>query len=160
MLNLRIGLGIDIHPFAEGRKLILGGITIPFEKGLLGHSDADVLTHAIIDAMLGAAALNDIGTHFPDNDEKYRNICSLILLNETHQLLKNMGWEIVNIDATVVTEKPKLQPYIMAIREKLAETLQLSVDQVSVKAKTSERLGFIGKGEGVLALSTVLITKA
>lgn len=152
-MNFRVGQGLDVHRLVTGRPLILGGVHIPFDKGLLGHSDADVLTHAIIDALLGAAALGDIGTHFPDTDEQYRGISSLILLQQTQQLLSRNQWQIGQIDATVVTQAPRLQPYIAAIQKSLAACLQLAPDQISIKAKTSEGLGFTGRSEGILAVA-------
>lgn len=156
-MNFRVGQGIDVHRLVEGRPLILGGITIPFMKGLMGHSDADVLTHAIIDALLGAATLGDIGTHFPDTDEQYRGISSLLLLERTNQLLTQNGWQINQIDATVIAQAPKLQPYIPTIRLKLAECLHLSAEQISVKAKTTEGLAFTGRSEGILAIAIATI---
>jgi len=154
---IRIGQGIDAHRLVEGRPLILGGINIPFAKGLLGHSDADVLTHAIIDALLGAAALGDIGSYFPDTDEQYRGISSMILLERTLQLLRAHHYQVNQIDATVVTEAPKLQPYIDSIRQNLSVCLGISLTQISIKAKTTEGMGFTGKGEGILALAVVTI---
>lgn len=157
MQKYRLGNGIDTHRFCEGRPLILGGVTIPFERGLLGHSDADVLTHAIIDALLGAAALDDIGTHFPDTDEKYKDISSMILLEKTLELITSAGFQIGQIDATIITQMPLMRPFILAIRQSLADCLHLNIADVSVKAKTTEGLGFIGRGEGIVALATATL---
>ncbi len=157
MQNFRTGFGFDVHPLVENRELVLGGVTIPFHKGLLGHSDADVLVHAIIDALLGAAALGDIGTQFPDNEVKYKDISSLILLERTNKLITEKGYEIGNIDTTVVLEKPKLKSFIPQIITKLSFVLKIEKSAVSVKATTTEGLGFTGRGEGVAAYATVLI---
>ncbi|MCK9484203.1 MAG: 2-C-methyl-D-erythritol 2,4-cyclodiphosphate synthase [Candidatus Marinimicrobia bacterium] len=157
MQKYRLGNGVDTHRFCEGRPLILGGVTIPFEKGLLGHSDADVLTHAIIDALLGAAALDDIGTHFPDTDAKYKDISSLILLEKTREMITATGFQIGQVDATIITQMPKMRPYIPAIRQSLADCLHLALENVSIKAKTTEGLGFIGRGEGMVALATATL---
>lgn len=155
----RIGTGYDVHRLVENRKLIMGGVEIPYEKGLLGHSDADVLLHAIMDAMLGAAALGDIGKHFPDNDEAYHGISSMILLEKTAELLKEHGYQVVNIDSTVIAQRPKLASYIQQMRENIASALQLDADCVSVKATTEEGLGFTGEGLGIAAQAVCLITK-
>ena len=157
--NFRIGFGYDVHAFDAFRKLILGGVEIPFEKGLKGHSDADVLLHAITDALLGALALGDIGKHFPDNDDKYKGIDSKILLGKSYELIRNQNYQLVNLDATVVMQRPKLAPYIDTIRMTIADVLNSDVDRISVKATTSEGLGFVGLEEGVKAYATVLITK-
>ena len=154
---LRIGHGYDVHRFAENRKLILGGVDIPYEKGLLGHSDADVLLHAIADALLGAAALGDIGQHFPDTDERYKDADSLELLWETAVLLRDNGCVIVNIDATVIAQKPKLAPYIGQMRENIARACQTDASYVSVKATTEEGLGFTGELLGISAHAVCLI---
>ena len=154
---MRIGQGYDIHTLAEGRALIIGGVTIPYERGLVGHSDADVLLHAICDALIGAAALGDIGKHFPDTDPRYAGVDSRKLLREVVQLLRARGYTIVNIDSTVIARAPKLAPYILAMRENIAADLDISVDAVNVKAKTAERLGAIGRGEGIVAEAVVLI---
>ena len=154
---MRIGQGYDIHTLAEGRALIIGGVTIPHERGLVGHSDADVLLHAICDALIGAAALGDIGKHFPDTDPRYAGVDSRKLLREVVQLLRARGYTIVNIDSTVIAQAPKLAPYILAMRENIAADLDISVDAVNVKAKTAERLGAIGRGEGIVAEAVVLI---
>lgn len=154
---MRIGTGYDVHRLVEGRRLILGGVDIPFTKGLLGHSDADVLLHAICDAFLGAAALGDIGKHFPDTSSKYKNIDSIILLQQVGQLLKDDGFTIINIDSTIVAEKPKLASYIPAMITNIARTLGIEPEQVSVKATTTEGLGFEGREEGISAQAVVLI---
>ena len=160
MSKIRIGYGYDVHQFAEGRKLILGGVEIPHEKGLLGHSDADVLLHAITDALLGALALGDIGSHFPDTDEAFKNADSRKLLKESYALIKQRGYVLGNIDATVIAEKPKLRPYIDEIRKTIAGDLEREVSDVSVKATTSEKMGFAGREEGMIAQAVVLIQKA
>jgi 2-C-methyl-D-erythritol 2,4-cyclodiphosphate synthase len=154
---VRTGLGIDTHAFAPGRPLILGGVDIPHEVGLAGHSDADVLTHAVIDALLGAAALGDIGQHFPDTDERFRDADSLELLRTVAVYLGERGFAIGNVDATVVLERPRLAPYRDAMREALAGALGLPDDAVNVKATTGERMGFVGRGEGAAALAVVTI---
>lgn len=153
----RIGNGYDVHRLVEGRKLILGGIEIPFEKGLLGHSDADVLIHAIMDGLLGALALGDIGQHFPDTDERYEGISSIKLLNHVKKLIDEMGFEIVNIDSQIVMQQPKLKPYIIRIRENLAKELKLELNRVSVKATTEEKLGFTGEEIGAKSYAVVLL---
>ena len=159
MTNLRIGHGYDVHRLVEGRPLILGGLAVPYEKGLDGHSDADVLLHALMDALLGAAALGDIGQHFPDNDPAYAGVSSLVLLKSVGGLLKHAGYAVVNIDATVLAQKPKLAPYIEEMRRRIAETLGISHDCVSVKATTEEGLGFTGEGKGIAAHAVALIEK-
>jgi 2-C-methyl-D-erythritol 2,4-cyclodiphosphate synthase len=156
---MRIGQGFDIHALVEGRKLIIGGVAIPYVRGLLGHSDADVLLHAICDALIGAAALGDIGQHFPDTDPRYAGIDSRKLLREVSQLLRARDYEIVNIDATVIAQAPKLAPFIVAMRENIAADTGVAVDAVNVKAKTAERLGAVGRGEGIAAEAVVLIAK-
>lgn len=155
--NLRIGTGYDMHPLARKRKLILGGVEIPFDKGLEGWSDADVLTHAVIDALLGAAALGDIGSHFPPGEPQYKDISSLVLLEKTRGKLAAEGWRIVNIDATVVAEKPKLAGFFGQMRWQLSGRLGLNLEQVSVKASTANGLGLVGRGEGIAALAVALI---
>ena len=157
--QFKIGNGYDVHAFAEGRKLILGGIEIPHDKGLLGHSDADVLLHAICDSMLGAVALGDIGKHFPDTDESYKDADSKVLLKEVDQLVKKEGYQMGNCDSTLVLQKPKLRPYIGEMRTKIAEILQVEPEQISIKATTSEMLGFTGREEGVAAHATVLLER-
>jgi len=157
--QFRIGQGYDVHQFSDDRKLVLGGIEIPSERGLLGHSDADVLLHAIIDAMLGALALGDLGKHFSDADENFKNIDSKILLKKTYELIFENNYRVGNIDATVITEKPKLSPYILLMRKSIAEILKVDIDQVSVKATTSEKMGFVGREEGIKAVAVVLLVK-
>ena len=156
---MRIGHGYDVHRLVEGRKLILGGVEIPYEKGLLGHSDADVLAHAVMDAVLGAAALGDIGKHFPDTAAEYAGADSLVLARRVNEILRENGWKIENIDSTILCQKPKLAPHIPAMREKLAEAFGLPVDAVSVKATTEEHLGFTGEGLGIAAHAVALIEK-
>ena len=158
--SARIGIGYDIHRLVEERKLVLGGVEIPFEKGLLGHSDSDVLSHAICDALLGAAALGDIGAHFPDTDSRWAGVSSLDFLAHVLELLTKRGYSIANIDATVLAERPKLKPYVQSIRESLAKVLRLDVDQVSVKAKTNEGLESIGRGEAIAAQAVALLVGA
>ena len=154
---MRIGMGYDVHKLTEGRPLILGGVTVPWEKGLLGHSDADVLVHAIMDALLGAAALGDIGFHFPDTDPRYKGISSIILLEKVGELLREKGYEPGNIDATIIAQKPKLRPYIDEMRKHVAAALDMSVEDVSVKATTEEGLGFTGTQEGISSHAVCLI---
>ena len=159
MSDFRIGQGFDIHKLVENRKLILGGIEIPFEKGLLGHSDADVLVHAVIDALLGAAALGDIGTHFPDTDDRYKGISSVKLLEYVATLVEEKGYRAVNIDATIIAQAPKMAPYIECMRNNIARALGIDVDCVNVKATTEEHLGFTGRKEGIAAHCVCLIDK-
>jgi len=159
MTKLRVGHGYDVHRLAEGRALILGGVTVPFDRGLLGHSDADVLTHAVMDALLGAAALGDIGKLFPDSDAAYAGADSILLLRRVTALLREHGWQAGNVDATVVAQAPKLAPYIPEMRRRLAEAMDLDVDCVSVKATTEEKLGFTGSGEGMAAHAVALIER-
>lgn len=156
---IRVGYGYDVHRLVEGRKLILGGVDIPFEKGLMGHSDADVLLHAVTDALFGAAALGDIGSHFPDTDPQYKGADSLKLLEACGQELAEHGWRIGNIDATIVAQRPKLLPFVPQMRENIARVLHISVDQVSLKGKTEEGLGFTGTGEGMAVHAVCLIEK-
>ena len=156
---IRIGLGFDTHKLVPERKLILGTVHIPYPCGCLGHSDADVLIHAICDALLGAANLRDIGFHFPDTDPKYKNVKSAVLLQETYQLIAESHWKIENIDSTIVIEEPKLQPYIPQMQASLANILHIAADCISIKAKTSEKLGFIGRKEGISAYAIALISK-
>lgn len=160
MCNFRLGHGYDVHRLVPNRDLILGGVTIPYEKGLLGHSDADVLLHAICDALLGALALGDIGKHFPDSDPQYAGIDSRLLLAKTAELIREKGWQIGNIDATVVAQAPKLSPYIQKMRENIAATLDLPLDTISVKATTEEHLGFTGQGLGIAAHAVCLLSRA
>ena len=156
---MRVGYGYDVHRLVEGRKLILGGVEIPWEKGLLGHSDADVLLHAICDALLGAAALGDIGRHFPDNDNKYLGISSMKLLSEVNAIMKNAGYRIGNLDATVIAQKPKLMGYIDEMRKNVADVLECPISSVNIKATTEERLGFTGREEGISSHAVVLLEK-
>lgn len=156
---IRIGNGYDVHKLVEGRKLILGGVEIPYEKGLLGHSDADVLVHAIMDSLLGALALGDIGQHFPDNDNKYLNIDSMILLEKVMELVEERGYKIGNIDAIIVAQRPKLKDFLPMMREKISNVLKTSIENISIKATTEEKLGFTGSGEGIKSYSVVLLTK-
>lgn len=156
---IRVGLGYDVHKLVEGRKLILGGVDIPFEKGLLGHSDADVLLHAITDALFGAAALGDIGSHFPDTDPRYKGADSLKLLEACGRELREHGWKIGNIDAVVIAQRPKLLPHVPQMRENIARALDIAVEQISVKGKTEEGLGFTGSSEGMAVHAVCLIEK-
>ncbi len=160
MTNFRIGEGWDIHALVEGRKLLLGGVEIPHTKGLLGHSDADALLHAITDALLGAAAMGDIGTHFPDTDAAFKGADSAVLLQEAARRVRAQGFEIGNVDSTVVAQAPKLAPYIGAMRESIARALSVGVDQVNVKAKTAEKMGPVGEGLAMEARAVVLLVKA
>jgi 2-C-methyl-D-erythritol 2,4-cyclodiphosphate synthase len=157
---MRVGVGYDVHPLIPGRRLVLGGVEIPYDKGLDGYSDADVLIHAIIDALLGAAALGDIGTHFPSSEPKYKDVSSVALLRQTGDLLQSRGWQIGNIDTTIVAEQPLLSPLIPRMRQVIAETLGIGVDRVSVKSTTSKGLGFLGQGEGIAAHAVALVEKA
>lgn len=159
MTKLRVGHGYDVHRLVEGRALILGGVTVPFDRGLLGHSDADVLTHAVMDALLGAAALGDIGKLFPDSDAAYAGADSIALLRWVTALLREHGWQVGNVDATVVAQTPKLASYIPEMRRRLAEAMELDVDCVSVKATTEEKLGFTGSGAGMAAHAVALIER-
>ena len=156
---MRVGMGYDVHKLTEGRELILGGVKIPWEMGLLGHSDADVVVHAIMDAILGAAALGDIGRHFPDTDPQYKGISSILLLKKVGELLKEKGYSIVNIDATIIAQKPKLLPYMDTMIENVAEALKLSADQVNIKATTEEGLGFTGSLQGISSQAICVIEK-
>jgi 2-C-methyl-D-erythritol 2,4-cyclodiphosphate synthase len=156
---MRIGEGFDLHALVPGRPLVIGGVNIPHEKGLLGHSDADVLIHALIDALLGACGLGDIGQHFPDTDSKWHGVDSKVLLQDVYKLMNETGYEVVNIDSTIIAERPKLSPYIPEMRRVLSDLVGAKVDQVNVKAKTSERLGAIGREECVVATVTVLLSK-
>ena len=158
-MNFRIGHGYDVHRLVEGRDLILGGVKIEYEKGLLGHSDADVLLHAISDALLGACAERDIGFHFPDNDQSIKGISSLLILAKCGEILASHGYSVSNIDATVIAQKPKLSPYIEAMRKNIAETLGTEIDNVNVKATTEEKLGFTGAKEGIAAHAVCVLYK-
>lgn len=157
MSHFRTGFGYDVHQLVPGRSLIIGGVQIPHTKGVLGHSDADVLLHAISDALLGSLTLGDIGQHFPDTDADLKDISSKVILSEVNQMVTNKGYKIANVDSTVILQKPKLSDYILSIRESIAGILNLEVERISVKAKTNEQLGFIGKGEGVAAFAVVLL---
>ena len=154
---MRVGIGYDVHPLTPERRLVLGGIEIPFDKGLSGWSDADVLTHAVIDALLGAAALGDIGSHFPPGEPEYKDISSLVLLERVRDKLRENGWQVGNIDATIVAEQPKLRDFIDRMRHQLSQTLEIAIGQVSVKASTSAELGFVGRGEGIAAWAVALL---
>ena len=158
-MNLRVGNGFDVHKFEEGRPLFLGGILIENHTGLAGHSDADVLIHAIIDSLLGATALGDIGELFPDTDNAFKNIRSTVLLEKVVSELASRGWEIVNVDSTVVCETPKISQYKLKMREKLAETMKIPADSLMIKGKTTEKLGFTGRKEGIAAFATALLEK-
>lgn len=156
-MSFRIGLGYDVHPFEEGRELILGGVKIDSNKGLKGHSDADVLLHSITDALLGSLALGDIGTHFPDTDPAFKNADSSVLLRKCYELIQDRGYVLINTDVTVVAENPKLNPHILKIRKRVAEILRCSETQISIKATTSEKMGFVGREEGIAVHSVVLV---
>lgn len=156
---MRIGMGYDVHKLVENRDLILGGVTIPYELGLLGHSDADVLLHAIMDSLLGASALGDIGKHFPDTNEKYKGISSIKLLKEVGKLLVANNFEICNIDSTIIAQRPKMAPHIPTMRQNIAEALNIDIDQINVKATTEEGLGFTGEGKGISSQSICLLVK-
>ena len=155
---MRIGQGFDVHALVAGRALVIGGVVMPYERGLEGHSDADVLLHAVCDALIGAAALGDIGIHFPDTDPRYRGADSRHLLREVTQLLDHSGWRVVNVDATIIAQAPRMAPYIGRMRENIASDLGIDASAVNVKAKTAEKLGFIGRGEGIAAEAVALIT--
>jgi 2-C-methyl-D-erythritol 2,4-cyclodiphosphate synthase len=156
---MRIGFGYDVHQLVENRELIIGGVDIPFEKGLLGHSDADVLVHAIMDSILGALALGDIGKHFPDTDNKYKDISSIYLLSEVNKLMNEKGYNIGNIDATIVAQRPKMAPYIEDMRKTIGETLNTAIENINIKATTTEWLGFEGREEGISSYSVCLLEK-
>ncbi len=160
MVEYRVGYGFDVHAFAEGRKLVIGGVAIAFEKGLVGHSDADVLIHAICDALLGAASLGDIGRHFPSDDPAYKDADSVVLLQAVHKKVLRMGWtEIENIDATIMAERPHMQKYIPEMQNKIAKTLSIDSTRINIKATTTEKLGFVGREEGLAASAVCLIKK-
>lgn len=159
-MKYRTGIGFDVHAFTKGRKLILGGIEIPFEQGLAGHSDADVLLHSITDALLGSLALGDLGKHFPDSDQKYKDADSKILLKDAYNLIKEKGYIVGNIDAVVSAQKPKLSQYIDEMRKIISKLLDTEIENVSVKATTTEKLGFVGREEGIAAFATVLVVKS
>jgi 2-C-methyl-D-erythritol 2,4-cyclodiphosphate synthase len=154
---MRIGMGYDVHRLVEGRKLVLGGVTIPFEKGLLGHSDADVLVHAVCDALLGAAGLGDIGLHFPDTDSEYKDVASIKILAKTYELISAKGFSIMNLDSTIFADAPKLSPYRDAMQKNISRTIEIEQNRVNIKATTFEGLGMIGKGEGIGAMCVALI---
>ena len=159
-MNIRVGQGYDVHQLVEGRDLILGGVNIPFEKGLLGHSDADALLHAITDALLGAAGLGDIGSHFPDTAAEFKDADSRMLLREAYQSVQALGWKVVNVDTTVIAQKPKLAPHIPAMRANIAADLGLPENCVNIKGKTNEKLGYLGRMEAIEAQAAVLLIKA
>lgn len=159
-MGIRIGTGYDVHILTAGRKLIIGGVEIPHDKGLLGHSDADVLTHAVMDSLLGAAALGDIGRHFPDNDGKYKDIYSITLLEKVREILLQNGFKVNNIDATVVAQKPKMAPYIEQMRRNIADALKTDIKNVSIKATTTEKLGFEGEEKGISAQAVCTVCDA
>ena len=158
--DMRVGLGYDVHRLVEGRALIIGGVHIPYEKGLLGHSDADVLLHAIKDAMLGAAGLGDIGKHFPDRDERYKGISSIKLLIEVKNMLRQKGYSVNNIDATIIAQAPRMAPYIDEMKKNIAHALSISIDRLNIKATTTEGLGFAGMGQGIAAQAVVSILQS
>ncbi|NEP48941.1 MAG: 2-C-methyl-D-erythritol 2,4-cyclodiphosphate synthase [Moorea sp. SIO3C2] len=158
-MTIRIGNGYDIHKLGKGRRLIIGGVEIPHELGLVGHSDADVLTHAIMDAMLGALSLGDIGHYFPPTDEKWAGADSLVLLSQVNQLIQSHGWQIGNIDSVVVAERPKLKPHIKTMRDRLSVVLELKPDQIGIKATTNEKLGPVGREEGIAAYAVALLVR-
>lgn len=159
-MNIRVGQGYDVHQLVEGRDLILGGVNVPFEKGLLGHSDADALLHAITDALLGAAGLGDIGSHFPDTTAEFKDADSRVLLREAYQSVQELGWKVVNVDTTVIAQKPKLAPHIPAMRANIAADLGLPENCVNIKGKTNEKLGYLGRMEAIEAQAAVLLIKA
>ena len=159
-MTARTGIGVDVHPLVEGRPLVLGGVTVPFARGLDGHSDGDVLVHAVIDAMLGGAGLGDIGTHFPSSDPKTEGIASSELLRRTADTLADSGWQTLYVDATILAERPVLRPYMAQIKQSLAALLRLDADSVNVKATTSDGLGLIGRGEGIAALAVATVDRA
>ena len=159
-MSYRIGSGVDFHQLVTGRELWIGGIKIPHTKGALGHSDADVLLHAICDAMLGALCLGDIGVHFPDTDASFKNIDSKILLAKSFELVKNKGYKIVNIDTSLCLQEPKIKPYVLQMQQVIASILQIAVDDISIKATTTEKMGFVGREEGLVAYATILLHKS
>lgn len=158
-MKIRIGLGVDFHQLKEGHPFILGGIEVPHPKGAIGHSDADVLLHAITDALFGALSMGDIGTHFPDTDSKYKNIDSKILLKDCYQMIKSGGWKIVNIDSTICLQQPKIKDYIPQMRKVISELLEIDYEDISIKATTAEKMGFVGREEGVQSFAQVLLSK-
>jgi len=158
-MDIRIGIGYDVHRLAAGRSLVLGGVTIPSDLGLEGHSDADALTHAVMDALLGAAGLEDIGHHFPPSDERFRGVSSLRLLGEVRRLVEDAGWQVVNVDSTMVAERPKLAPYLPAMKQAIGEHLGLDQSRLGIKATTNEGLGALGRGEGIAAMAVALLSR-
>lgn len=160
MSDMRIGIGYDVHPFIEGRPLILGGVDVPHSRGLAGHSDADVLLHAIADALLGAAGMDDIGKHFPPGDPRYAGIASTLLLERVAAMIADAGWKIVNLDSTLIAEQPRINPFVPRMRLCIGETLGIDGDRVGIKATTNERLGFVGREEGIAAMAVALIQRA
>ena len=159
MVNIRVGFGYDVHPLGEGRELWLGGVKLEFDKGCVGHSDADVLLHAICDAMLGALCLGDIGVHFPDTDNSFKNIDSKILLKKTFDLISDKNYQIVNIDSTLCLQSPKIKPYVAKMQKAIADILRIPITDISIKATTTEHMGFVGREEGLVAYATVLLQK-
>jgi len=157
--KFRVGIGFDTHAFIQGDSIIIGGVKIPFNKSFLAHSDGDVLIHAICDALLGSVGLKDIGTCFPDNDERYKNIDSLVILKQTYDMVKSKGWIVSNIDCNIIIQEPKMKPYIDKMKEIISNIFEIEMEDVSIKAKTSENIGFIGRGEGASAQAIVLVTK-
>jgi 2-C-methyl-D-erythritol 2,4-cyclodiphosphate synthase len=159
IIDLRTGIGFDVHAFAEGRKLILGGIEIENEKGLAGHSDADAVLHAITDAMLGSLSLGDIGTHFPDDDPRYKNADSTVFLKKAHELIRNRGYYLNNIDVVIMLQQPKIAPHVQKMKEKISKILDIGLDRISIKATTTERLGFVGREEGISVMATATVVR-
>lgn len=159
-MNIRVGQGYDVHQLVEHRPLILGGVTIPFVKGLLGHSDADALLHAITDALLGAAGLGDIGSHFPDTAAEFKDADSRVLLREAYQSVQNLGWQVVNVDSTIIAQQPKLAPHIAGMKANIAADLGLTIDAVNIKGKTNEKLGYLGRMEAIEAQAVVLLIRS
>jgi 2-C-methyl-D-erythritol 2,4-cyclodiphosphate synthase len=159
IIDLRTGIGFDVHAFAEGRKLVLGGIEIPSAKGLAGHSDADALLHAVTDALLGSLALGDIGTHFPDDDVRYKNADSSVFLKKASELIRNRGYFVNNIDVVVALQHPKISPYVQKMKEKIAKVLDINPERVSIKATTTEKLGFVGREEGISVIAVATVVK-
>lgn len=159
ILDIRTGIGFDVHAFEEGRKLILGGIEIKHDKGLAGHSDADVLLHAVTDAMLGSLSLGDIGIHFPDDDPRYKNADSTVFLKKAHELVRNRGFYVNNIDVVVMLQQPKISPYVQKMKDKISKILDIGADRVSIKATTTEKLGFVGREEGISVMAVVTVVR-
>jgi len=159
IIDLRAGIGFDVHAFAEGRKLILGGIEIPSAKGLVGHSDADALLHAVTDALLGSLSLGDIGTHFPDDDPRYKNADSTVFLKKANELLRNRGYFVNNIDVVVMLQLPKISPYVQKMKEKISKILDIGSERISIKATTTEKLGFVGREEGISVMAVATVVK-